>query len=104
MEFEEIMKKAEDVKNKLEEFKKELSSIRVQGSAGIDMAIVNMDGNGLVVQLSLSEALLKESKEVQESLILSAVNDASQKVKQEVADKQKSLIGMPSMMDFPFKG
>ncbi|MBE8182570.1 MAG: YbaB/EbfC family nucleoid-associated protein [Candidatus Portiera sp.] len=103
MDLKDIMKQAGDMKEKLEEFNKNLADIRVEASSGIDMVSVTMDGNGMIVKISLSDVLLKEDKAVQESLIQAALNDATKKVKEKVAEKQKSLIGLPSMMDFPFK-
>lgn len=92
MDLKDIIKRAGEMQEKLDEFNEQLSEIRVQGGAGIDMVLLTMDGHGIVIKLSLSDGLLKEDKAVQESLIQAAFNDASKKVKEEVAEKQKSLI------------
>lgn len=98
-----MLKQAGVLKEKLDELNKHLADIQAQGSAGIDMVQVTMDGNGMIVKVALSDALLEEDKAVQESLIQAACNDASKKVKDAVATKQKELVGMPNLGDFPFK-
>lgn len=103
MDIQDILKQAGEMKEKLEEFNKTLAKVHAKGTAGIDMVVITMDGNGMVVKVELSDALLKEDKDVQQSLIQAAFNDASKKVKDAVAEKQKSIVGMPSMGEFPFK-
>lgn len=102
MDLNDIMKNAADIKKKMEDFKKEMSSWRITGEVGGGMVKVIMDGTGKVVKLEMSDELLKEERELQEALIQSAINLTSTKVKQEVADKQKQLMGIPGNIDIPF--
>ena len=78
-----IMQEAQKLQAKLLE---ELKKIKVEGSAGGGMVVIEMDGQQNVVSVKIEPQILEE-KDVSmlEDLILAALNDAKKKV----ADKTK---------------
>lgn len=69
----------------MKKMKEEMNKIKVTGSAGAGMVELTMNGEYQVQSLSINEELVgKEDKAALEVLLISAFNDATQKVKAEV--------------------
>ncbi len=70
-----------DMFSKMGEIKKAIESTVVEGSAGGNMVRVTLRGNMQVTALTIDETLIKEGdKEMIESLVISAMNDALKKL------------------------
>ncbi len=78
--------------------KEEISKISATGSAGAGMVELSMNGEYQVQSLNINETLIdKDNKATLEVLIVSAFNDATNKVKlatEEFAKNKASMMGL----------
>ncbi len=91
-----IMREAQKLQAKLLE---ELKKIRVEGSAGGGMVVIEMDGQQNVISVKIEPQVLEE-KDVSmlEDLILAALNDAKKKVTDKTKESFTSITGFPLPM------
>ena len=64
-----------------------------------------MNGDGELTKITLDDALLKESKEILEDLIIAAHNDAKSKLKKKTSEEISKVtggIGLPPGFKFPY--
>ena len=74
-----------DMFSKLGEIKKNIESTVVEGSAGGGMVKVRIKGNMQVTFLSIDDALFKSGdKEMVESMVIGAMNDALKKLQESI--------------------
>ena len=82
----------------MKKMKEEISKITATGYSGAGMVEVKLNGDYQVLSLDINEAMLdKENKGTLEVLLISAFNDAANKVKaatEEFAKGQASLLGL----------
>jgi|GEM_PF-3395426 len=72
-----IFKNMQNMKSNLEEVKKQLNEVVVQGSAGAGIVTVTMDGSFTVREVYVAPDLLQEAKKkILEELFTVAINDA----------------------------
>ena len=72
--------------SKIGEIKKSMESIVVEGSSGGGMVKILLKGNMKVTSISIDESLIKSGdKDMIESLVLSAMNDALKKLQDNIA-------------------
>ena len=69
------------MQDKMKEAQEALKKIEVEGMSGGNTVKVLMNGDGELKKISISDSLLKESKEIVEDLIVAAHNDAKSKLK-----------------------
>ena len=74
-----MMKKLQEMQQKVEETKARLDTITVEGKASNGKVTVDMTGNRKVNAISINEELTSLDKEELEDLILIATNDALEK-------------------------
>ena len=101
----ELMRQAQQMRDTMKNAQKELGSMKVLGEAGGGMVKVRMTCKYKVLQVELEDSLLKEDKQILESVVAAAYNDAAQKVEREVQDKYSGLAGglpLPEGMKLPF--
>lgn len=101
----ELMRQAQQMRDTMKNAQKELGSMKVLGEAGGGMVRVRMTCKYKVLQVELEDSLLKEDKQILESVIAAAYNDAAQKVEREVQEKYSGLAGglpLPEGMKLPF--
>ncbi|PJZ27171.1 YbaB/EbfC family nucleoid-associated protein [Leptospira hartskeerlii] len=90
----EIFSKMGEMRGKMEEIKKRISSLRVMGDAGAGMVQVTSTGDGLIVDVKINRALFdSEDNKMLEDLVMAATNDAVQKAKQAAEYELKSITG-----------
>lgn len=81
----------------MKKMKEEITNLKATGSAGAGMVEVTINGDYMVQDLSINEAIVdKNDKQTMEVLIVSAFNDASQKIKtaiEDLARNQAALMG-----------
>lgn len=75
-----LMKNSKKIQEMMQKAQEKLSKIEVTGESGAGMVQVTLTAQHEVINLILSNELLKESKEVIEDLIKAALNHANQKV------------------------
>ena len=82
----------------MKKMKEEMSRITATGYSGAGMVEISINGEYQVLSVNINEVMLdKESKETLEVLLLSAFNDASNKIKaatEEYAKRQASMMGL----------
>ena len=77
--FGDMMGKLQDMKQKMEETKKRLDTITVEGEAGNNAVIVRANGNRQIKSVEISSELYRADKEELEDLLVIALNRALEK-------------------------
>ena len=100
-----LMKKAQEMQQKLADMQEELANAEVSGESGAGLVKVILTGRHDVRSVRINDSLLKEDKEVLEDLIAAAMNDAvrrSESQKQEKMSELTAGIPLPPGFKFPF--
>ena len=87
-----------NLESQMKKLKEKMSSITATGSAGAGMVEVTINGEYQVQSLNINEAIVGD-KTTLEVLVVSAFNDATQKMKlalEEYAKHQASQMGFPA--------
>ncbi|MXX07130.1 MAG: YbaB/EbfC family nucleoid-associated protein [Gammaproteobacteria bacterium] len=103
--FNELMRQAKQVKDKMEQAKQELAATVVVGQSGAGAVKVRMNGSFDAIGVEIDEALQNEDKEILEDLICAAINDAVRKIEQESRQAMRGMAGfagLPEGFKFPF--
>ena len=102
------LKQAMELKSKLEQAQKELSSITVEASAGKGAVRVTMDGQQKLKSIQISsEVINPEKPQYLEELVLKAVSEALAKSQKAAARQLKGLTGglkVPGLFKTDFAG
>ena len=80
--FNDLMSQAKKMQEKMKETQEILKKIEVEGISGGNSVKVIMNGDGELKKITFDDALLKESKEILEDLIVAAHNDAKSEAKE----------------------
>ena len=82
-----------------ETIQRQIDSVQVEASAGGGMVVVKMNGQKLVTEVRIEpEVFTAKDPEMLQELIRAAVNEASRRVDDALADQMKSLAGgMPGV-------
>jgi len=103
--FTNLMKNLPKIREQVEQLQQRLARITAEGSAGGDLVKVRVNGKMEVLSCQLSEEALRQNdRELLEDLIVGAVNQALQRVRQMVAEetgKMASGLGLPEGMNLP---
>ena len=92
MDFNDIMKMAGEMRNRLAGAQAELESIRVVGEAGAGLVRVVMNGKHEVVELKIEpRTMVPTEVALVEDLIRAAVNQASTKVSEATRDRMSNM-------------
>lgn len=101
-----MMKKAQELQGKMQEFQASLASIEIEGRSGAGLVTVTLSGKGDLKRLHIDPSLFKEDDvEVLEDLIVAAHADARQKSEAEINAKMQEMtagLPIPPGMKFPF--
>ncbi len=93
------------IKEEVAKFQQRLGQITAEGSAGGNMVIVKVNGRNEVLSCRITDEAMKlDDREMLEDLIRSAVNQAIERVRQQVAEettKMASGLGLPAGMGIP---
>ena len=104
--FTDLISQAKKMQDKMKETQEVLKKIQAEGVSGGNAVKVIMNGDGELIKITLDDALLKESKEILEDLIVAAHNDAKSKIKKKQVKKflklRAALIYLQDL-NFPFK-
>ncbi len=102
-----ILKQAQEMSGRLQSLNEELKKRKVVGRAGADLVIVEANGLGQILKITLDPGLIeRHDREMLEDLTLAAVNDALVKAKEAHAEALKALTGgmnLPGMDDLMAK-
>jgi DNA-binding YbaB/EbfC family protein len=105
--FAAILKEAQQIQGRAEEMQAKLGQLRVQGSAGGGMVVVEASGLQRILSIKIEPSLLDGSdSEMLEDLLVSAINQALEKGAQAAADemaKMTSNLQLPGLNDMMAK-
>jgi len=77
-----------------EDLQRQVNTVAVEASAGGGMVTVKMNGQKQVLEVRIeSDVFASKDQEMLQDLIRAAVNEASRRVDDELADQMKSLAG-----------
>ena len=97
-----IMKKAQELQDKMEKAQQELNKIEIEGQSGGGMITAKVNGHKELITLNIDPDILTEDKEMIEDLIVAAVNQAIQNAGKTVEEKMNSITGgLAGKMKFP---
>ena len=104
--FGQMMKQAQEMQSKMDEFQNKLAEMEVIGSSGAGMIEVTLNGKNDVKKMKIEPTIIDENDlEVLEDLIVAAFNDAKSKVEAGVSDKMTEMTGgiqLPPGFKLPF--
>ena|SRR5437763_7557555 len=92
-----LMKKAAELKSKVDALQAELDQTEVSGSSGGGLVTVSLSAKGEMKRVSIDGTLVKpEEKEILEDLIVAAHADARRKAEALLQEKMKAVtVGLP---------
>ena len=103
--FNDLIAASKKMSEKMKEAQEALKKIEVEGISGGNSVKVIMNGEGELKKLNFDDALLKDSKEILEDLIVAAINDARIKLKKKTSEEISKVtggIGLPPGFKIPF--
>ena len=106
MNFNNMMKQAQDLQKKMAEAQKKVESLEAEGTSGGGLIKIIIDGKNNVKSVKIDESLIsKEDVEILEDLILAAFNDGKEKIQKKISDEMSSVTGglqLPPGFKMPF--
>ena len=104
--FNNMMKQAQELQNKMSEAQKKVEQLEAEGSSGGGLIKIIIDGKNLVKSVHIDDSLINsEEKEILEDLIIAAFNDAKEKIQKKISDEMSSITGgikLPPGIKLPF--
>ena len=100
-----MMKAAQEMKGRMEEFQNKVAEMTVEGRSGGGLVVVTLNGKGEMKGLKIDPSLVSDDVSVLEDLILAAHNDAKSKVEAVMQEKTQALtagLPIPPGMKLPF--
>ena len=91
--FSDLIAASKKMSEKMKETQETLKKIEIEGISGGNSGKVIMNGEGDLKKITFDDALLKESKEILEDLIVAAHNDAKSKLKKKTAEEISKVTG-----------
>ena len=103
--FNDLIAASKKMSEKMKETQETLKKIEVEGISGGDSVKVIMNGEGDLKKITFDDALLKESKEILEDLLIAAHNDAKFKLRKKTSEEISKVTGgisFPPGFKLPF--
>ena len=91
--FSKILDKAKELETKMKESQEKIKNINVTGTSGANSVKITLNGEGEVVNISLSDEILKEEKVIIEDLIKAAYNHAKSELKIKTSEEISKTTG-----------
>ena len=91
--FSKILEKAKEVEAKMKESQKKIKLIEVIGVSGGDAVKVTLNGEGEMINLDLSDEVIKEEKGIIVDLIRAAHSNAKSQLKSKTSDEISKATG-----------
>jgi DNA-binding YbaB/EbfC family protein len=101
----EMMKKAQEMQENMQNAQKELANKEVTGESGGGLVQVIMRGTHEVNRISIDPTLIGEDKDMLEDLVAAAINDAVHKVEKTNAEAMQEMtsgLNLPPGFKLPF--
>ena len=100
-----MMKAAQEMQGRMQDFQNQLGDMMVEGSSGAGMVRVTLSGKGEMRGLKIDPSLVSDDVSVLEDLIIAAHNDAKGKVEYQTNARMQELtagLPLPPGLKFPF--
>ncbi len=91
--FSKILDQAKQLEAKMKESQEKIKKIEVVGISGADSVKVTLNGEGEMINLELSDQILKEEKTIIEDLIIAAHNNAKSQLKSKTTEEISKAAG-----------
>jgi|TARA_B100001996_G_scaffold375188_1_gene354797 hypothetical protein len=91
--FNKILEKAREVEAKMKESQEKIKQIEVVGISGGDSVKVTLNGEGEMINLDLSDEIIKEEKGIIVDLIRAAHSNAKSQLKSKTSDEISKAAG-----------
>ena len=91
--FSKILEKAKEVEAKMKESQEKIKQIEVIGVSGGDAVKVTLNGEGEMINLDLSDEVIKEEKGIIVDLIRAAHSNAKSQLKSKTSDEISKATG-----------
>ena len=91
--FNKILEKAKEVEAKMKESQEKIKQIEVVGISGGDSVKVTLNGEGEMINLDLSDEIIKEEKGIIVDLIRAAHSNAKSQLKSKTSDEISKAAG-----------
>ncbi len=96
------MKEAKNMYSNIKKAQDEINKIKVEGSAGAGAVKVVVKGNHQIMSISIEDDVFNTDKKILEDYLISACNDAMNKLDKETKAKMGSVMNLPGGMKLPF--
>jgi nucleoid-associated protein EbfC len=96
--FNKILDKAKELEAKMKKSQESIKNIKVDGVSGLNSVKIRLNGEGEILDLSISDETMKEEKAIIEDLIVAAHNNAKENLKSKTSEeisKATSDFGIP---------
>ena len=91
--FSKLLDKAKELESKMKESQEKIKKIEVVGISGGDAVKVTLNGEGEMINLELSENIMKEDKGIIVDLIRAAHSNAKNQLKSKTSDEISKVTG-----------
>tara|TARA_B100001173_G_scaffold267741_1_gene243802 strand:+ start:124 stop:441 length:318 start_codon:yes stop_codon:yes gene_type:complete len=91
--FTKILDKAKELETKMKESQEKIKNIKAEGISGANSVKVILSGDGEMLQISISNEIMKEEKSVIEDLIIAAHNNAKLNLKSKTSEEISNVTG-----------
>jgi len=91
--FSKILEKAKEVEAKMKESQEKIKQIEVVGVSGGDAVKVTLNGDGEMINLDLSDEIMREEKGIIVDLIRAAHSNAKIQIKSKTSDEISKATG-----------
>ena len=105
MDFGGMLKKAQEMQQKMMEAKASLKNIQAEGVASNGAVKVTLNGNYEMIKINIDPKLMTEEKEVLEDLIIIATNNAKKEIEARSSEEMSKVTGglkLPPGFKLPF--
>ena len=99
MDFQKMMKQAQEMQYKLQEVQEKLKDIEVEAEAGGGLVKVTMSCSGKVLKIDIDDSLMGSDKETLEDLVTAAINKANETKEERIKTETSSMMegmGLPA--------
>jgi len=103
--FNKILDKAKELETKMKESQEKIKKIEATGISGGDSVKITLNGEGEIINLVISDEILKEDKGILIDLIRAAHSHAKSQLKSKTSEeisKATGGLGIPGGFKFPF--
>ncbi len=91
--FTKILDKAKELEAKMKESQEKIKEIRAEGGSGSNSVKIILDGEGEMLNIKLSDDIMKEDKTIIEDLIVAAHNSAKSHLKSKTTEEISKATG-----------